>query len=102
MEFNSCIYSAETTESLKPRRVLRVAARASRCDGVDGDELETAHGRRHVRAVTQRLRTQSGANGRVEPLQKTCGGVLQNAVHWSRDGQLRVLDEVRTDSIDWG
>lgn len=67
---------------------------------VDGDELETIERRLHGGTVCQLLGTEGFAHRRIESLEETLRGWVEDRVVGRLDVQLRVLDEVRADAVD--
>jgi len=90
--------SAATGGGLQPGVVLTAGAAGNESDW---DQLVAIEGRRHVGAIAEGLGTESVTDWRVQALEETSGRVLENSVGWSRDGELRVLDDVGVHAKDW-
>jgi len=90
--------STATGGGLQPSIVL--AARAAR-NKRDRNQLVSIERSGHVGAIAQRLTTEALTNWWVQTLEETSGRVLENSVGRSRDGELRVLDDVGVHAADW-
>lgn len=79
---------------LQPPGVLRPS---TSLNGVDGDQLVPAERRRDVRAIGKRLHS---LDGRIQTLEESHGGALQDIVDGGGDGELREADGVLADALD--